>query len=90
MASVAVLPSPLTTTVAAIGPSGITMRTVDIAPPVPATAAEAFFPSFQNALSLAACIGQLATSRVLKTLEEHITMPDQVTRNHMAWSSRNK
>ena len=79
LATVATLPSPTTTTVAAIGPSGIEKRIASVGTDLPAThdpkASLAFFPSTSHARTLAECIGEPPTQHVLKTLEQCISMP---------------
>ena len=79
LATVAALPSPTTTTVAAIGPSGIEKRIASIGTDFPATrnpkVSLAFFPSTSHARTLAERIGEPPTQLILKTLEKRISMP---------------
>jgi Domain of unknown function (DUF4219) len=65
------LPASTTTTVTAIGPSGVNVRTVKAPAPV-ASGSGGRHESFNDAMSLADCMGVEKTPRVVKMLEERI------------------
>jgi Domain of unknown function (DUF4219)/gag-polypeptide of LTR copia-type len=63
------LPAPTTTTIAAIGPSGVNVHTVEAPAPVK-SGSGGRHESFNDAMSLADCMGIMKTPRVVKMLEE--------------------
>ena len=71
LATVAALPSPTTTTIAAIGPSGIKKHIASIGTDLPATrdpkVSLAFFPSTSHARTLAERIGEPPTQCVTRS-----------------------
>jgi hypothetical protein len=71
LATCASLPASTTTTITAIGPSGVNVRTVKAPAPV-ASGSGGRHESFNDAMSLADRMGVKKTPRIVKTLEEQI------------------
>jgi hypothetical protein len=75
IASVASLPSPPLAHIASFSPAGLEIRTAHASLPAAGQARSPIHPTVMSARSLAERIGVETTTGNLKTLEQHITMP---------------